>query len=95
MLIVEDRAEIRRLHRAEQMSISQIARVLGIVRNTVRAALVVRGATKVRAPPSGVGRGYGRATEPGVAVGVSDNAGDGECRADRLDPLNPSAQRPA
>ena len=39
MLIVEDWAEIRRFHRAEQMSISQIARVLGIARNTVRAAL--------------------------------------------------------
>ena len=39
MLGVEDWAEIRRLRRAEQMSISQIARVLGVSRNTVRAAL--------------------------------------------------------
>lgn len=39
MLSVEDWAEIRRLHRAEQMPIKTIARVLGVSRNTVRAAL--------------------------------------------------------
>jgi transposase len=39
VLIVEDWAEIRRLHRAEQMSISEVARVVGCSRNTVRAAL--------------------------------------------------------
>jgi transposase len=39
VLSVEDWAEIRRLRRAEQMSISEIARVLGASRNTVRAAL--------------------------------------------------------
>ena len=39
MLSVEDWAEIRRLRRAEKMSISEIARVLRISRNTVRAAL--------------------------------------------------------
>ena len=39
MLGVEDWAEIRRLRRAERMSLSQIARVLGISRNTVRSAL--------------------------------------------------------
>jgi transposase len=36
---VEDWAEVRRLRRAEKMSISEIARVLGISRNTVKAAL--------------------------------------------------------
>jgi transposase len=36
---VEDWAEIRRLRRAEKMSISEIARVHGISRNTVKAAL--------------------------------------------------------
>jgi transposase len=36
---VEDWAEIRRLHRAERMSIKAIARRLGVARNTVREAL--------------------------------------------------------
>ena len=39
MLAVEDWAEIRRLHRAEGMPIKVIARVLGISKNTVKAAL--------------------------------------------------------
>ena len=38
MLSVEDWAEIRRLHRAEGIPIKQIARVLGVSRNTVRSA---------------------------------------------------------
>ena len=37
---MEDWAEIRRLHRAEQMPIKAIARMLGVGRNTVRRALV-------------------------------------------------------
>jgi hypothetical protein len=37
VLGVEDWAEIRRLRRAEQMSISQIARVLGVI-DVVRTA---------------------------------------------------------
>lgn len=36
---MEDWAEIRRLHRAERLSIKMIARVMGVSRNTVRAAL--------------------------------------------------------
>jgi transposase len=39
VLSVEDWAEIRRLRRAESLPVSQIARVLGISRNTVYAAL--------------------------------------------------------
>ena len=39
MLNVEDWAEIRRLHRAEGVPIKEIARRLGVARNTVRAAL--------------------------------------------------------
>ena len=39
MIDVEDWAEIRRLHRAERMSINAIADRLGIARNTVRKAL--------------------------------------------------------
>jgi len=37
---VEDWAEIRRLHRAEGLPIKMIARMLGVSRNTVRAAIV-------------------------------------------------------
>lgn len=40
---VEDWAEIRRLRRAEGLPISEIARVLGISRNTVRGALASEG----------------------------------------------------
>jgi hypothetical protein len=43
---VEDWAEIRRLHRAEGVSIKAIARRLGVARNTVRSALRAAG------PPS-------------------------------------------
>jgi hypothetical protein len=39
VLSVEDWADIRRLHRAEGLPIEQIARVLGVSKNTVRAAL--------------------------------------------------------
>ena len=39
MLSVEDWAEIRRLHRAEGLPIKAVARVLGISKNTVKAAL--------------------------------------------------------
>ncbi|MEU9214179.1 IS21 family transposase [Streptomyces sp. NPDC048415] len=39
MICVEDWAEIRRLHRAEQMPIRAIARHLGISKNTVKRAL--------------------------------------------------------
>src|SRR3954452_14307192 len=46
VLNVEDWAEIRRLHRAEGVPIKEIARRLGLARNTVRAAL------RAEAPPS-------------------------------------------
>lgn len=39
MITVEDWAEIRHLHRAEGVAIKEIARRLGIARNTVRSAL--------------------------------------------------------
>jgi transposase len=52
-LNVEDWAEIRRLRRAEQMSISQIARVLGVSRNTVRSALASDSAPKYVRMPAG------------------------------------------
>ncbi len=46
MLSVEDWAEIRRLHRSERVSISEVARLLGISRNMVKAALAADGPPK-------------------------------------------------
>jgi transposase len=43
VLFVEDWAEIRRLHRAEGLPIKAIARVMGVSRNTVRAAIAADG----------------------------------------------------
>jgi transposase len=55
VLRVEDWAEIRRLRRAEGMPIAEIARVLGISRNTVKAALARDNPPKyVRAPQGSV-----------------------------------------
>jgi hypothetical protein len=53
VLNVEDWAEIRRLGGAERMSISQIARVLGVSRNTVRSALASDTAPKYERAPAG------------------------------------------
>jgi transposase len=50
---VEDWAEIRRLHRSERMPIKVIARVLGVSRNTVRAAIASDGAPKYERKPAG------------------------------------------
>jgi hypothetical protein len=55
VLDVEDWAEIRRLHRAEGVPIKEIARRLGVARNTVRRALASDGPPKyVRAPKGSV-----------------------------------------
>ena len=53
MLSVEDWAEIRRLHRAERLPIKVIARVLGVSRNTVRAAIASDGPPKYVRRPAG------------------------------------------
>jgi transposase len=53
VLSVEDWAEIRRLHRAERMPIKQIARVLGVSKNTVRRALTADGPPRYQRPPGG------------------------------------------
>jgi transposase len=50
---VEDWAEIRRLYRSERVSISEIARLLGISRNTVKAALRGDGAPRYERQPAG------------------------------------------
>jgi transposase len=59
MLHVEDWAEVRRLHFAEKMPIKQIARRLGIARNTVKAMLAAD------APPR-----YQRAAVGSIVDGV-------------------------
>jgi transposase len=53
VLSVEDWAEIRRLHRAEKMPIKVIARVLGVSRNTVRAAVASDRPPKYERPRKG------------------------------------------
>ena len=59
MLSVEDWAEIRRLYRAEQIPVKAIARLLGISRNTVRAAIASDAPPKyVRKPAGSVVDGF-------------------------------------
>jgi transposase len=53
VLSVDDWAEIRRLHRAEGLSIRAIARVRGISRNTVRNALGASGPPRYQRQPAG------------------------------------------
>lgn len=53
MLCVEDWAEIRRLHRAEEMPIKVIARVMGCSKNTVKAALASDGPPRYERVGSG------------------------------------------
>jgi transposase len=53
VLSVEDWAEIRRLRRSEGLPVAQIARVLGISRNTVKAALASDGPPKYQRQPRG------------------------------------------
>ena len=50
---MEDWAEIRRLHRAEGMPVKAIARVMGISRNTVRAAIASDQPPKYQRPAKG------------------------------------------
>jgi transposase len=58
VLSVEDWAEIRRLHRAEGLPIKMIARVMGVSRNTVRAAVASDG------PPKYVRKRAGSIVDP-------------------------------
>jgi transposase len=53
VLCVEDWAEIRRLYRAEKMPIKVIARVMGVSRNTVRAAVASDRPPKYERPAKG------------------------------------------
>jgi transposase len=53
VLSVDDWAEIRRLHRAEGLSVRAIARVRGVSRNTVRNALKAEGPPRYQRRPAG------------------------------------------
>jgi transposase len=53
VLIVEDWAEIRRLRKSEGVSISEIARLIGCSRNTVKVALASCGPPKYERQSSG------------------------------------------
>ena len=53
MLSVEDLAEIRRLRRSEKLPIAEIARVMGISRNTVKSALACDGPPKYQRAAKG------------------------------------------
>ena len=53
MLSVEDWAEIRRLYRAEGLPIKMIARIRGVSRNTVRAAIASDGPPRYVRRPKG------------------------------------------
>ena len=65
MINVEDWAEIRRLHRAEGLSIKEIARRLGVARNTVRDALAFRCAAEcIERRVAAVGGRRVRAADP-------------------------------
>ena len=61
---VEDWAEIRRLHRAEGVPIKEVARRLGVARNTVRAALRSDEPPRYQRTPTG-------SSPPACAAGVA------------------------
>jgi transposase len=81
MISMEDWAEIRRLHRAEKMSIKAICRVTGAARNTVRAAL------RSEEPPR-----YSRPAK-GSSVDVFEPAIRAQLRLDARMPATVVAQR--
>ena len=76
MIGVEDWAEIRRLHRAEGLSINEIVRRRGLARNTVRAAL------RSERPPLYERKSKGSIVDAAVVVIV--NCGGVEAGAVRL-----------
>jgi len=93
VISVEDWAEIRRLYRAEGLPIRQIARVKGISRNTVKAALKSERPPRYERRPVGSVADGGRAADQGAAGGVPGDAVDGDRGADRLAAFDPDAER--
>ena len=78
MLNVEDWAEIRRLRRSERLPISEIARVLRISRDTVKAALASDGPPKYRRAAIGSVAEWGRIADPEVVGSLSADARDAD-----------------
>src|SRR4051794_19049798 len=70
VILVEDWAEIRRLHRAEGVSISEIARRMGLARNTVKAALRSERPPRYERPARG---SLADAVEPAVRALLADH----------------------
>lgn len=64
MILVEDWAEIRRLHRAEQPTDPGNRAASGHLEEHGQACAGHGPAAEVRAPVSGVGRGRGRGPDP-------------------------------
>ena len=93
MLHVEDWAEIRRLHFAENMPIKAIARQLGISKNTVKAKLAADAPPRYERTPVGSVVDEADPGIRGVAEGLSDDAGNGDRRADQLDARDDGADR--
>ncbi len=91
VLGVEDWAEIRRLRRSEGLPIAEIGRLLGISRNTVKAALASDGPPQYRRAPAGSGVDVAEPRIRELLTAVSADAGDGDRGADRLGALDPDA----
>ena len=85
MLHVEDWAEIRRLHLAERMPIKQIARQMGISKNTVKAMLVADAPPRYRRAGTGSVVDAVEPRIPAAAGPDADDARDGDRGAGRLD----------
>ena len=85
MLSVEDWAEIRRLSKSEGLSIKEIARQVGVARNTVRIGAALRRAAGLSKRGDGLDRRCRRARYPPPVDAVPPDAGDGDRRAHRLD----------
>ena len=83
---VEDWAEIRRLHRAEGLSIKAITRRLGVARNTVRDALRSDEPPRYEVELLGCGRGPGDAhvVVDGYGAHGHDRMGEGSEQSDKF-----------
>jgi hypothetical protein len=84
MINVDDWAEIRRLYFSERLGIKTISRQLGVARNTVRTAVRGFGSAELPAQRHRLFGRWRRVPDLRTVAGLSDHAGDGDCRANRL-----------